>query len=255
MATGFVYVVTSLTKDYLQRAFRSVPTAWGNRIYFGPCKTPMRPRIREGDWVFGVSPKNGMARRIVFVAKIQERMTFAQAYNRFPCLRGPEGPIHVRPASGRGRFPDSSYKHIPRANHPRTWRADLANKKLDAFFICAKREEWRGCWLGKYGPKIDKTIVDFLKRCSVHGSAGKLSEKNQDATIENPIAHRGLRGFLFTGLHLETDKPQLLLELCAARLSDTTLPNVVVTPQPNVNLGGGCVPRAKEAVLVTKSTC
>lgn len=255
MAKGFVYVVTTVTKDYVQRAFRNVPTAWGDRIYFGPCKKPMRPKIREGDWVFGVSPKKGMARRIVFVAKIQERMTFAEAYNRFPDLRGPEGPIHVRPALGRGRFPDSFYKHIPGGNHARTWRADLARKELDAFFVCAKREEWCGRWLGKSGPKIDKAIVDFLKTCSVHGSAGLLSVKNRNATVENPIVHRGRRGLLFTGLHLETDEPELLLGLCAARLSETIPLNLIVTPQPNVGLGGGYVPCSKEGVRVIKSKC
>ena len=239
MAKGFVYVVTTLTKDYVQRAFRNVPTAWGDRIYFGPCKRPMRPRIQEGDWVFGVSPKNGMPRRIVFAAKIQKRMTFAEAYNRFPDLRGPEGPIHVRPTSGRGRFPGSSYEHIPGGNHARSWRADLATKELDAFFVCAKREEWRGRWLGKYGPKIDKAIVDFLKTCSVHGAAGLLSVKNRNATMENPISH----GLLFTGLHLETDEPEPLLRLCAARLSEITLLNMIVTPQP------------KEAVRAMKSKC
>ncbi len=49
MATGFIYTASTLTKEYVQRAFRNVPTQFGDRLYFGPCKRPMRPRMRPGD--------------------------------------------------------------------------------------------------------------------------------------------------------------------------------------------------------------
>lgn len=56
MARGFIYVVTTLTRGYMQKAFCNVPTQWGDRLYFGPCKKPMRPRMQPGDYVFGISP-------------------------------------------------------------------------------------------------------------------------------------------------------------------------------------------------------
>jgi hypothetical protein len=263
MAKGFIYVITTVTKDYVQGAFFHVPTEWEDRIYFGPCKKPMRPKMWPGHWVFGFSPKNGTTRRIVFVAQIEERITFAKAYACFPDLRAPEGPIHVAPISGRGRFPESSYQHIPGGNHRDNWQTDLATEQLDAFFVCAKREGWRGRWLGEFGPKIDDEMLTLLKTCSVHGSAGLLSPKNGDATLENPIAHRGPKGLLFTGLYLETDEPESLLELCAARLPGTLPLDRVMTPHRHARVGGGeCGPRKslsqswpKKPVRVIKSKC
>lgn len=153
MSKAFIYVVTTLTRKYLQRTFRNVPTEWKERLYFGPCKKPMRPRMRPGDWVVGISPGNGTVRRIVFVAQLEERITFADAYDRFPELRGPEGPTHVRPTNSIGRFPESCYQHIPGANHETNWKADLKSRGLDAFFVCAERGNgWLGRWLGESGP-------------------------------------------------------------------------------------------------------
>jgi hypothetical protein len=108
MAKGFIYVVGTVTPNYEQPAFCNVPTEIDDRLYFGPCKRCMRPRINAGDFIFGVSPSCTAPRRIVFIAEIEEPMTFAEAYDRFPSLRGPEGPIHVRPINGTGAFPQSS---------------------------------------------------------------------------------------------------------------------------------------------------
>jgi hypothetical protein len=263
MAKGFIYVITTVTKDYVQGAFFHVPTEWENRIYFGPCKKTMRPKMWPGYWVFGISPKNGTTRRIVFAAQIEERITFGEAYDRFPDLCGPEGPIHVTPVSRRGRFPESSYQHIPGANHPDNWQTDLATEQLDAFFVCAKGEGWRGRWLGEFGPKIDNEMLTFLKTCSVYGSAGLLGAENRDATLENPIVHRGPKGLLFTGLYLETDEAESLLELCAARLPGTLPLDRAMKPQRHVRVGGGeCGPRkspsqswSKKRVPAIKGKC
>jgi hypothetical protein len=260
MAKGFIYVITTVTRDYVQGAFFHVPTEWGDRIYFGPCKKPMRPKMQEGHWIFGISPSNGTARRIVFVAQIEERITFGEAYDRFPELHGPAGPIHVRPVSGWGRFPESSYQHIPGANHPNDWKTDLATKELDAFFVCAKRERWRGRWLGQYGPKIDSEILAFLKTCSVHGSAGFLSSQSREATLENPIAHRGPRGLLFRA-HLETDEPETLVALCAARIPGALALDRVMTPSRQDGASGECHPRRRslqswpQPVRIIKKNC
>jgi len=238
MSKGFIYVVKTLTKDYVQEAFRNVPTQWNNRLYFGPCKVTMRPKMLPGHWVFGISPANGTPRRIVFVAELEKRIPFADAYNQFPDLRGPGGPIHVLPFDGVGRFPESSYKHILGAMHRENWIADLANEELDAFFVCCDRNRWRGRWLGKYGPEIDDEIVAFLKTCSVHGKS--VSARNTYATLRNPIAYRGPDGgLLCTGLHSETDEAETLIELCNVRMKGkTVLLDRVLTPMPRPQLDG-----------------
>ena len=76
-----------------------------------------------GDYVFGVSPSTTAQRRIVFIAKIAERITFAEAYGRFPKLHGPLGPIHVRPLKVKrnGSFPRSDYAHIKGSMHGGNW--------------------------------------------------------------------------------------------------------------------------------------
>jgi len=213
MATGFIYVVTTVTRNYAQRAFCSVPTELGDHLYFGPCKMWMRPRMKAGDFVFGVSPAGTSPRRIVFVGQIAECITFAEAYDRFPDLRGPEGPIHVRPINGVGGFPHSSYEHIPRAMHGPGWVADLAKPELDRFFVCRESRGWVGRWLGSSGPEIDGDILAFLNKCLAYGRGGRLGPNT--GTLSRPIAYGKLR----TGLHLETNTPEQLLEMCRARMA------------------------------------
>src|SRR5438128_12078609 len=73
MPTGFIYVVTTVTRSYSQWP-GSVPTAHAGRLYFGPCKRAMRQKMEVGDYVFGISPAHTAPRRIVFFGKIQKRM-------------------------------------------------------------------------------------------------------------------------------------------------------------------------------------
>ncbi len=152
MATGFVYVVRTIkTKNYIQKHFCNVPTEWGDRLYFGPCKKMMRPKMRSGDYIFGISPAELSPRRVVFVAQIEERITFKEAYIRFPGLHGPRGPIHVRPIQGTGSFPTSNYEPIPGSMHEdkKKWQRDLATCERDAFFVCSKRDDWQDAgWVG-----------------------------------------------------------------------------------------------------------
>lgn len=217
MSTGFIYIVNTLSKEYVQDAFCRVPTQFGNRIYFGPCKKPMRPKIKPGDYIFGISPSHVGTRRIVFICNVEERITFGEAYQRFPYLRGPEGPIHVQPVNGSGKFPNCSYKHIPGSIHPDNWEKDLGSPELDAFFVCHIQKSFVGRWLGKYGPEVNHDIFNFIRRkCSVHGQVGKLSDYNKDATLSNPVVYRKL----FTGLHLETNEPNTLLGLCDDRMHE-----------------------------------
>jgi hypothetical protein len=144
-------------------------------------------------------------------------MTFAEAFRRFPDLRGPDGPIHVRPISGTGGFPRSSYQHIPGSMHPEDWEADLATPDLDRFFVCRESDGWLGCWLGAGGPEIDDEILAFLNTCSAYGSAGYLGQNT--GTLSNPVAYGGL----YTGLHLETPSPEILVGLCRNRVSPDDL--------------------------------
>lgn len=212
----------------------------------------MRPKMWPGHWVFGISPANGTARRIVFATELEERITFAEAYDRFPDLRGPEGPIHVRPVDGEGRFPESSYQHIPEAMHEDDWADDLAREELDAFFVCSKPKprDWCGRWLGKYGPEIDGEIIAFLKTCSVHGKSGELSSRNTYATLVKPVAHRGVSGgFLYTGLHLETNEAEKLIELCHVRMKGKTVLLDRVAPPGLPRTGGECGSRTGASKL------
>ena len=209
MSTGFIYVIPTVGKDYLQPSLQCVPTFFEGSIYFGPCKKPMRPKMKPGDYVFGMSPSGTFPRRVVFAAKIAEKMTFGEAYERFLGLRGPVGPIHVRPARmPAGRFPDSLYEHIPGANHAENWRSDIQTPKLDAFFVCEPETTCLGRWMGVAGSAVNGEIVEFLKTCEVHGNAGLLSTINVSATAEAPVRH----GRLYTGLHLETREPEQFLD-------------------------------------------
>ncbi len=235
MPTGFIYVMTTVTKRYEQEAFCNVPTQWHDRLYFGPCKIPMRPRMDVGDHVFGVSPSHAGTRRILFAAQIAERLTFAQAYERLPDLRGPVGPIHVRPVKKDAPFPRSSYEHIPGAIHSGDWERDLALPQLDAFFMCSPADGWLNRWLGRYGPEIDDDMVAFLRGCPVHGRAGHLAD-HSDATTENPVAYGGL----YQGLHLETGEPARLLSMCADRMRGIELPPLVDSPRLAKYASGGC---------------
>ena len=225
MATGFIYVVTSVTRQYQQEEFRNVPTEWNDRLFFGPCKKPMRPRMTPGDYVFGVSPSRCGTRRIVFAARIEERIAFAEAFERYPSLHGPPGPIHVRPVLRAAPFPLSAYEHIPDAMHANNWESDLATRNLDAFFVCDRADGWLGRWLGRQGPEIDDELLAFLRTCAVYGQVGRLSSANRGASKTRPVCHGGL----CTGLHLETDNPEGLLDLCRVRLAGAPQP---ATTQP-----------------------
>lgn len=231
MATGFIYVVDSTKKDYTQRASYNVPTpsASGDLLYFGPCKRRMRPRMNKGDYIFGISSSKTQPRRIVFAARINDCITFAEAYHRYPALHGPDGPIHVRPIEGAGTFPRSSYEHIAGSMHRKKWERDLASPKLDRFFICCP-QIGGSAWLGASGPAIDRDhpeILDFLNSCHLNGNANRRN----NGSWRNPIAEGGQ----YRGLHLETQNAEKLLEMCASRTSSG---NVGTSPPVTEDPGG-----------------
>lgn len=188
--------------------------------------------MKPSDYIFGVSSWKTNPRRIVFVMKIEECITFADAYDRFSELRGPEGPIHVQPVSRPAHpFPWCDYEHIPGAMHDKekgkkNWERDLAMKDLDRFFV---GEAQGGRWLGPKGPEIDQGILSFLKVCSLFDRHGcKISSQNHDATPEKPIAC----GPRYTGLHLETPEPERLIELCNKHMEEIPLDGGIGNVEP-----------------------
>jgi hypothetical protein len=141
MAKGYIYVVTTVQRDYFQRSPRHIPVwvAAHRRLYLGPCKVPIRRTLAVGDTVFGISPSATRPRRIVFAAKIAQKVTYRTAYARWPALHGPDGPIHVKPVDRPGRpFPECAYAFIPGSMHATRWKRDLASPTLDGFFVCGK---------------------------------------------------------------------------------------------------------------------
>lgn len=221
MPTGFIYIVDTVTRAYEQPGFSCVPTVWQDRLYFGACKVPMRPKMRSGDWIFGVSPSKTKRRRIVFATQIDEPITFAEAYRRYPSLRGPEGPNPVRPVKRPGLpWPHSEYEPIKGSSHESRWDRDLARPDLDRFFVCRTPDGFRNRWLGADGPLVDPEILGFFNRCMVFGQSADGTKRNT-GTPTAPIALGGL----YKGLHLETSQPERLLALCEARVGDASPPS------------------------------
>ena len=103
--------------------------------------------------------------------------------------------------------------------HSDDWEADLATPDLDRFFVCHPSNSWIGRWLGPAGPAVDDQILAFLNACSVYGSAGYLGQNT--GTLSNPIAYGGL----YTGLHLETPRPEVLVDICHGRISPDDEPD------------------------------
>lgn len=218
MPTGFIYVVNTVTPDYQQPDFSCVPTVWKDRLYFAACKVPMRPKMKADDWIFGVSPSTTKRRRIVFAAQIDEPITFAEAYRRYPALRAPKGPNPVQPVTHPGLpWPHSHYEPIKGSSHDDRWDRDLARPDLDRFFVCCRPDGFRNRWLGAEGPLLDPQILGFFNRCMVFGQSADGTKRNT-GTPTAPIAI----GHMYKGLHLETPEPEKLLQLCEARVPDTT---------------------------------
>lgn len=251
MPRGYVYVTRSAKPRGDKSEFRSVPTEWGERLYFGPCKKHMRPKVRAGDWIFGITPSGVPTRRLVFAMEVAERITFAEAFLRYPDLHGPVGPINVRPVRRPGAFPFNSYEHIPGSAHPEgekdAWPTDLGRPEMDAFLVGAPADGWKGRWLGPLGPKVDDSVLALLRGMSLHGEAGPLAPFNTDATRGAPIAH----GRLYTGLHLETDDPEPLLRLLDAAMAGVDLPEEALGPAPVLSPSpGACSPSIRSTPIV-----
>jgi hypothetical protein len=53
------------------------------QVFFRPRKKNMRPKMKKGDYVMGISPAGvGAHRRVLLWMRLLEPMTFAEAYKR-----------------------------------------------------------------------------------------------------------------------------------------------------------------------------
>lgn len=215
---GFIYIINTVGTGYQQGdRQRDVPTIWENRLVFGPCKVNMRPKMKLGDYVFGISPSITKPRRIVLAAKLTEILTFEDAYTKYQNIWDDCGikPICVKPVSlesRSGMFPASKYEHLDGAKHGNnSWKKDIPSFDHDRCFVCEPI-----CnipWLGKSGPIVTGEIINFLRQCEVFGATVKSN--NSWATESKPIVYRRNEssGALYTGLHLETHEPERLISL------------------------------------------
>jgi len=162
-ARVFAYIIATVGPNYELRG--SVPWVKQGKVFFGPCKKNMRPYVREGDYIMGISPAGvGEQRRVLLWMRVGEKMTFAGAYQRGETDRlfrlARRNAIHIRPKRGVGRLdgdPDM-YEHIPHAPHSSDWRTDIKGKR-DVFFTGEN-----GSWIaGKDGPQVTEKLVELLR--------------------------------------------------------------------------------------------
>jgi hypothetical protein len=159
----FAYIIATVGPNY--KLLGTVPWAKEGTVFFGPCKKNMRPEMEVGDYVMGISPAGvGEQRRVLLWMRVQEKLTFAQAYKRgetderFRLARG--NAIHVLPRKGVDTVegdPDT-YEHIPHATHSSDWRTDIEGRK-DAFFVGDKDS-----WVAEsQGPIVTEELVELLR--------------------------------------------------------------------------------------------
>jgi hypothetical protein len=174
----FAYIIRTVGANY--KLTGSVPWVKEGKVFFGPCKKRMRPYVKKGDYVMGISPSGvGEQRRVLLWMRVGEKMTFADAYQRGETDRlfrlARRNAIHVRPRRGTHHVDGvpETYEHIPNADHSSDWRTDIEGER-DAFFVGEN-----GSWVAGYGgPVVTQELVDLLRT----GVTWK-----GDATLQNPL--------------------------------------------------------------------
>jgi hypothetical protein len=174
----FAYVIATVGPSY--RLNGCVPWVTDGKVFFGPCKSRMRPAARPGDYILGISRCGiGTPRRVLLWMRVMEKMTFAQACWRgekngtFKAARGHA--IHVRPKEGAEYKPGDlkSYEHISRAPHPHKWRKDIVGRK-DVFLVGGK-----GSWVAEGdGLIVTEHLAELLR---------KGIDWSGEATVRNPL--------------------------------------------------------------------
>lgn len=173
----FAYIISTVDKQY--RVTGCVPWVEDGRVFLGPCKRLMRPEVLEGDYVMGISGSTAPnPRRILLWMKVEERMTFREAWERgnidatFRKLRG--GPIHIRPKQGADSLPSPDcYEHIPDSPHWDDWKNDVFGNR-DVFLV-GDSSSWV---VAANGPEVAPELVDRLQ--------SGITWTGQ-ATVKNPL--------------------------------------------------------------------
>ena len=75
------------------------------------CKPKIRSTAKHGDWVMGTTPKKKGSGKLVFLARVSERLTFAEYYRGFAQAYPKREDVIYRPA-GQGQ-----YKQLPNSHH------------------------------------------------------------------------------------------------------------------------------------------
>lgn len=179
----FAYIISTVDSRYRLTGF--VPYVQDGKVFFGPCKRRMRPYVREGDYIMGISGSSApLPRRIILWMNVGEPpMKFEEAWSRgevdatFRKLRG--GAIHIRPVKGAEGMPSPDcYEHIPGAPHEDDWKSDVRGNR-DVFLAGAS-----GSWVAEAnGPEVTRELVEILR-------AG--IDWNGCATVENPLTENAI---------------------------------------------------------------
>ncbi len=158
----FAYIIRTVDSRY--RVTGSVPCSEGDKVFFGPCKRQMRPEVKKGDYILGISGSSApRPRRILLWMKARKPITFKAAWRLgdtdplFRKLRG--GAIHIRPRRGSEALPTPlCYEHLPGAQHEDDWEDDVRDNR-DVFLLGDV-----GSWIAdKNGPEVTPEIVELLK--------------------------------------------------------------------------------------------
>jgi hypothetical protein len=187
----FAYIIRTVGANY--KLTGSVPWVKEGTVFFGPCKKRMRPYVKKGDYIMGISPAGvGQSRRVLLWMRVEKPMTFAEAYERgesdrlFRLARG--NAIHVRPKKGIDHVAGNAgaYEHIPHAPHSSHWQSDIEGKK-DAFLVGL-----RGSWVaGRDAPVVTEELVELLREGIKWGNP----------TLQNPLTeHARGKHALLTGI-------------------------------------------------------
>jgi len=184
----FAYIIASVGPKYKLRG--TVPWVKDGKVFFGPCKKRMRPEVRKGDYIMGISPAGvGTQRRVLLWMRAEGPITFAQAYARgesdrlFRIARG--NAIHVRPKKGVHHVTGNAdtYEHIPHATHSSDWRTDIKGKR-DAFLV-----GMTGSWAASQdGPVVTEELVELLRE----GITWRGHATLQNPLTENPRGKHAL---------------------------------------------------------------
>jgi hypothetical protein len=159
----FLYVVASSSNpDNIK-----CPVPWmvnESEIFFGPCKKRLREYLKneyledknhltlkkDNVIIIGVNGSNKYKKRkIVFVGRVNELMTFEQAFNRLKgkkyevmLNKSKSSPLHVEPNYIKGKF--IGYKYRKNGHHKMDWQSDLSSTSKD-FSLVKVQDADRDC--------------------------------------------------------------------------------------------------------------